>query len=250
MTLQEADDHENLPVTDLDEVTVVVKNKDEKRQQSSSASDKQPAPHSVTNITVGKPQPKPRSGVTLNQSSDSLSKATGSQAKATMEGQRISPNSSPALSDRNRRKMNADADSCTESHHELAGNLSGPKESQNQSISPPLPLQTGNTARHPSSNTLLDLKKNRSNSRENLLDTQVQNMFLESVQAPRRSNNTSAVGKAMPGEDKTKNGHNNNNAPSQGYTYSTADGQLRRYVAPNNAPVVGEEEKQKCCVIL
>ncbi|XP_025114575.1 protein phosphatase 1 regulatory subunit 16A-like isoform X2 [Pomacea canaliculata] len=246
----EADDHENLPVTDLDEVTVVVKNKDEKRQQSSSASDKQPAPHSVTNITVGKPQPKPRSGVTLNQSSDSLSKATGSQAKATMEGQRISPNSSPALSDRNRRKMNADADSCTESHHELAGNLSGPKESQNQSISPPLPLQTGNTARHPSSNTLLDLKKNRSNSRENLLDTQVQNMFLESVQAPRRSNNTSAVGKAMPGEDKTKNGHNNNNAPSQGYTYSTADGQLRRYVAPNNAPVVGEEEKQKCCVIL
>ncbi|XP_059176383.1 protein phosphatase 1 regulatory subunit 16A-like isoform X2 [Physella acuta] len=98
------------------------------------------------------------------------------------------------------------------------------------------------------------------------LEAQLQSMFLASV--PNRQARSTSVTSVTPPQlqfypppmmEKAKNGHNNNNntALSTASTNSTPqssfrDGQLRRFVAPTNAPIVGgdEDEKQKCCVIL
>lgn len=109
------------------------------------------------------------------------------------------------------------------------------------------------------------------------LDSHFQNMFLE-----RMANNTRPANKPTrsggsfrqqsqqkfyppPMMDKTKNGLNNNNntatevpPPSTstpavvGRGNSFRDGQLRRFVAPPNSPVVGadDDDKERCCVIL
>lgn len=99
--------------------------------------------------------------------------------------------------------------------------------------------------------TLADLKKQRAEvqprSRENSVDTQVQDMFLNSLN---NDNNRYSSGapprQAVVKEYRNQNGHNNNKMSS----YPTGDAPLRRFTAPGNAPVVGDEEKPACCILM
>ncbi|CAL1527636.1 unnamed protein product [Lymnaea stagnalis] len=107
-----------------------------------------------------------------------------------------------------------------------------------------------------------DLKRPQNNPQNDALQEQLQSMFLASV--PNRQNRSPSVNSSQlhfyppPMMEKAKNGHNiNNNSTAhnaQGGTPqgSIREGQLRRFVAPTSAPIVGgdEDEKQKCCVIL
>ena len=241
---QEAEEeHENMPATDLDEVTITVPS-DEDRQPPSPSADSvdgvvQPPspPAGVTTITIGKPIPQPRN---LGVSGDSLSKATGAQVhpandqRAVQQGasQRTEP---PSMQPVGPKTTLAPAQ--TNPNSRSASQASQPK--------PPQPVHpAASNDRRMSGSTLSDLKKQRSNSRENLLDLAVQDMFLDSVQGGRQQQNS------VPPGDKAKNGHNNNN--NNAMQFSATDGQLRRFVAPSHSPVVGgdDDEKQNCCVIL
>ncbi|CAG5122581.1 unnamed protein product [Candidula unifasciata] len=132
------------------------------------------------------------------------------------------------------------------------------------------PLLTGS-----SGSTLTDLKKHRSDVRrdslKDTLDAQFQKMFLETVPQINNRNSTASVTSNStpyqhlhiyppPMMEKAKNGHNSNSSTtsasltrsgstSSGPHSSFREGQLRKFVAPSNAPVVGGDEKQKCCVI-
>lgn len=112
------------------------------------------------------------------------------------------------------------------------------------------------TVRYPSGvpmGTLADLKKYRAEKSGTLrlrdsanLDTQVQNMFLQTVsysEHPR--DGYSASPKTKPDN---RNGHNN--SPSS--RPSITDRPLRRFTAPGNAQVIGgdEERKQRCCSVM
>ena len=126
---------------------------------------------------------------------------------------------------------------------------------------------SGSQPRYPSgvsSVSLSDLKKQRSEQRQvdvvdpyvqrrDNLEAQVQSMFLQSLQSDiMRPNTNSSILPSNGKKDKT-NGHNNNNsvnAPPPTRAYMN-DGQLRRYIAPNHAAVVGgDEDKTSCCVIM
>ncbi|XP_064611198.1 protein phosphatase 1 regulatory subunit 16A-like isoform X2 [Liolophura sinensis] len=112
------------------------------------------------------------------------------------------------------------------------------------------------TVRYPSGvpmGTLADLKKYRAEKSGTLrlrdsanLDTQVQNMFLQTVsysEHPR--DGYSASPKTKPDN---RNGHNN--SPSS--RSSITDRPLRRFTAPGNAQIIGgdDERKQRCCIIM
>lgn len=209
-----------------------------------------PPPAAVTTIPVDKPTPKPRN----LDNSDPPSQAPGPQPRpASTDPSGAHHQASPGGRQREpRASQSAGPDSLQASSTQ---NASGPR-SANQAPQPS-PLHPVHPAvsseRRQSGPTLLDLKKYRSNSRESLVDAAVQNMFLESVQSGRQqwSGNSSSAqhGNSVPvgPRDKAKNGHNNNN---NAVSYSAGDGQLRRFVAPNHSPVVGDDEKQDCCVIL
>lgn len=102
----------------------------------------------------------------------------------------------------------------------------------------------------PQSITLADLKRQRaeSRSRENSLtdiSSQVQNMFIHSLSSndSKKYSSSSLPGKEVPHKD--KNGHNTNNN-TQGYHHDA----VHKFKAPNSAPVIGEEEKHGCCVVM
>lgn len=98
--------------------------------------------------------------------------------------------------------------------------------------------------------TLSDLKRQRqeTRSRENsLIDMQVQNIFLSSLNAGgsnKYSTSPSAPVKESKIDYANKNGHNNNTQP-----FSHGE-PIRKYKAPNNVPVVGDDDKQNCCVLM
>lgn len=102
----------------------------------------------------------------------------------------------------------------------------------------------------PQSITLADLKRQRaeSRSRENSLtdiSSQVQNMFIHSLSSndSKKYSSSSLPGKEVPHKD--KNGHNTNNN-TQSYHHDA----VHKFKAPNSAPVIGEEEKHGCCVVM
>ncbi|XP_076449866.1 protein phosphatase 1 regulatory subunit 16A-like [Babylonia areolata] len=243
-SLMEAEEeHENQPATDIDEVTITVGNDEDRKSPSPPAS---PAamsatvevnsvdggqgqvispPAAVTTIQVNKPTPKPRSTVHPHpDSAGSIPSSTPAQG----------PYPSPPSS--------------SSSHR--AGGGSGPPPPHPQPLHPPVGGQQKGVGVGP---TLPSLKRERSNSRENLVDLAVQDMFLESVQGRRQHSDGTLQGNNSIAA-KTKNGHNNNNNNSSAASVlnSTTDGQLRRFVAPEHAQVIGgdESEKQSCCVIL
>ncbi|KAK7114150.1 protein phosphatase 1 regulatory subunit 16A-like isoform X1 [Littorina saxatilis] len=265
LLMEAEEDQENLRPTDLDEVNIVVTSDDDSRQQPSPPASKPDtldgtAPSAlptagVTTININRPTPKPRS---VNNP-DSLSKSTGAKAKPLAPSNSNRPNqpqqqrqSSPAnqrREDPTKQSNGQNAVQVADSQNASVQNASSDDEQTPPQSPPPHPGATHE--RRQSGSTLSDLKKHRSNSRENLLDQAVQNMFLDSVSGGRQQRpNPSGGGSPVQGRapvDKAKNGHNNNN---NAVHYNPADGQLRRYVAPTNAPVVGDDDKQNCCVIL
>lgn len=101
----------------------------------------------------------------------------------------------------------------------------------------------------PSSITLADLKRQRaeSRSRENSLtdiSSQVQNMFINSLSS---NNSKKYSSSSLPGKEphKDKNGHNTNNN-TQGYHPEA----VHKFKAPHSSPVIGEDDKQGCCVVM
>ncbi|KAL5022809.1 hypothetical protein ScPMuIL_001964 [Solemya velum] len=99
--------------------------------------------------------------------------------------------------------------------------------------------------------TLANLKKQRAEvqprSRDNSIDAQVQNMFLDSLNNDNKRY-SSGVQPRQPvvKEYRNQNGHNNNKTSA----YPTGDVPLRRFTAPGTAPVVGDEEKPACCILM
>lgn len=259
LSSQEAEEeHENSRITDLDEVTIVVTGDDERQPPSppapkpdvgsmDSAAHPTPPPSAVTTITINKPTPKPRN----LGNTDSSSQGAGLQPQPTpTDSSGAHHQASPGDPRRDPPASQPTGPSSLPAAAAATKNAPGPRPApQPQQLSHP----GASGERRQSGSTLSDLKKHRSNSRENLVDAAVQNMFLESVQSGRqqRSNNSSSAvqGNSMPmgPRDKAKNGHNNNN---NAVSYSASDGQLRRFVAPNHSPVVGDDEKPNCCVIL
>lgn len=256
MLMEAEEEHENVPATDLDEVTIVVTGEDDRQHpilsppSSSAAVDVPPSSNAVTTVSVNKPTPKPRSAVTVSSDHGTPAPPTSSQSQP--EPQR------PSL---NTRKVESDSLISQPPRNQPPPSQKAPVPRESNHAPPPPQIQGGGNVpsnqgrRQSPGSTLSDLKKHRSNSRENLVDIAMQSMFLESLQGGRRSNSSSGLqANSVPsgGErtDKTKNGHNNNNT-STGYSFSTSDGQLRRFVAPTHSRVVGEEEdKERCCVIL
>ncbi|KAL8616326.1 hypothetical protein ACOMHN_056269 [Nucella lapillus] len=295
-SLMEAEEeHDPVPSTDLDEVTVVVTNEDDHPPPSSSSSSSSPPtpssssssssppppssrriqdepdrappppavtvtapPPSVTTITINSRPPVVQSRPTQDAPSAS-SHAAQSQTSVPTDSHRPPPPQPPS---RNRPPSPAASSSDSGPKPVTTQNAageSGPNavtQNNNAASGPPrssygppvLPRQPVHPApatneRRPSGPTLSDLKRQRSNSRENLLDIAVQSMFLESLHGGRQQ----GVGGQGQGREKARNGHQN----SKGVHYSAADGQLRRYVSPTSDPVVGGDDgKQKCCVIL
>lgn len=153
----------------------------------------------------------------------------------------------------------------------LSGGKNNNRPAQSGNSSQDRPLLSGS-----SSSTLNDLKKQRSDVRrdslKDTLDAQFQKMFLETIpQINNRNSSASVMSNSTssyqhthiyppPMMEKTKNGHNANNSTASaplarsgsttsGPHSSFREGHLRRFVAPSNSPVVGGDEKQKCCVI-
>ncbi|XP_069113992.1 protein phosphatase 1 regulatory subunit 16A-like isoform X2 [Argopecten irradians] len=112
--------------------------------------------------------------------------------------------------------------------------------------------ESGSKVRYPSgtpSITLSDLKKHRSESRSrenSVIDTQVQNLFLSSLNSNNKKYSSSSLPRGdNPDHHTDSNGHNNNMK-----SYPNHSEGIRRFTAPGHAPAVGGEEKQGCCVIL
>nr|XP_022338838.1 protein phosphatase 1 regulatory subunit 16A-like isoform X2 [Crassostrea virginica] len=102
----------------------------------------------------------------------------------------------------------------------------------------------------PQSITLADLKRQRAESRSregSLTDisSQVQNMFINSLSTndSKKYSSSSLQGKEVPHKD--KNGHSTNNN-TQGYHPDA----VHKFKAPHNTPVIGDDEKQGCCVVM
>ena len=130
------------------------------------------------------------------------------------------------------------------------------------------PQVVSNQNRHPVPVTT-DQDKDK-DQRKNAVDAQFQSMFLDSVPNHRSLSSSSQQEprRFYPPPMMAKNGHNNNNnlnISSQGPTNSKPvnsnsaisssfrdrEGQLRRFVSPPTAPIVGgDEEKKGCCMIL
>lgn len=264
LLMEAEEEHEHVPATDLDEVTIVVSNEDDHSHPASQPpplstdttntppnTTTPPKTASVTTIAVNKPTPKPRSHATVPSSPEMHTQPAGSQSRSEAQ-----VSNKQLAGDGPKREMTVVQPPPVRapSVPQASPNVSLPQESNH--AGPPQPQAPGNQTRRQSGSTLIDLKKHRSNSRENLADIAMQSMFLESLQGGRRVNTSgsSPQGNSVAGgdrSDKTKNGHNNNNTTVQGYASSPNDGQLRRFVAPTHSRVVGEEEdKERCCVIL
>lgn len=225
LLMEAEEEHEHLPATDLDEVTIMVGSDEERKPPSPEVNcvdgggDSTPA--TITTIHVNKPTPKPRNLAHPANSSQPHPQPPTDSPKPTMSGNRSTdPNLPPA-----------GVPNSSQTPQVQKGGGSGPTPQPR-----PLHPQAGGGQKAPGP-TLSNLKRERSNSRENLVDQAVQDMFLESVHGGRG------------GPAKTKNGHNNNN---NAVHYTTSDGELRRFVAPEHSSVIGgdEEDRQQCCVIL
>lgn len=93
---------------------------------------------------------------------------------------------------------------------------------------------------------LSELKKYRSEgrSRENsVIDAQVQDMFLTSLQTRGNKYSTSPSQNKEEQQQHSKNNGHNNNTP---YFHNES---MKKFKAPGSAPVVGGEEKVGCCTI-
>lgn len=111
-----------------------------------------------------------------------------------------------------------------------------------------------------STGTLSDLKKQRAEQHKlgNGLDAQVQNLFLNSLSGDSRKYSSSGLHtQQQANKENTQNGknvRNNNNMSGQSRppTFFSDNGPLRRFSAPNSAPVIGDDDKFKhdCCAIL
>lgn len=95
---------------------------------------------------------------------------------------------------------------------------------------------------------LSELKKHRSESRSrenSVIDAQVQDMFLISLQTRGNKYSTSpSQNKEEQQQQHSKNNGHNNNTP-----YFPNES-MKKFKAPGGAPVVGGEEKEGCCTIL
>lgn len=227
-------------MTNLDEVTLVVGNDDDN-------------PHPTPTISVDHvdhpdgPAPKPKPLPKPRHTADHDTKFTPPPKPRVEANARPKSGMEDGSNRTSRPVSHDDRDGVDGSmgHNSSAPEVGGPG-------GPTLPPQHGEWRL--SSNTLSDLKQRRSNSRDNLLDAAVQNMFLEAAHGPRQAPPQRQPTIPHPyhppqPQDKGKNGHNNNN--NSAMHYSAQDGQLRRFVAPTNAPVVGGDDKNNsCCVIL
>ncbi|KAH9503466.1 hypothetical protein Btru_068005 [Bulinus truncatus] len=103
-------------------------------------------------------------------------------------------------------------------------------------------------------------RETEKDSPRDALEAHLQSMFLESV--PKSQGRQPQLHfYPPPMMEKAKNGLNNNNnaavlsvghQPANSPQSSFREGQMHRFVAPTNAPIVGgeEDEKHKCCIIL
>lgn len=240
---QAEDEPEHVPATDLDKVTVLVTEDVKQVSPSMHLTTATTTTVTASNITVkvSSPIPKPRNTTANASKPDSLSRATGNKINVSVDRPKLAVNNAQVPIEGSK----------TEAVPPVQ--LPTPDSSFDQSSANHVPLHhMGRTQQQPPKQpapTLPDLKKNRSNSRENLADNAMQNLFLESLQS--RHHGKPSTNSMRGGENKTKNGHNNNNTAPQGYAYSSGTGEMKRYVAPINSEVVGsDEEKQNCCVIL
>ncbi|XP_076470396.1 uncharacterized protein LOC143300534 isoform X2 [Babylonia areolata] len=254
------DEHDAVPSTDLDAVTVVVTGEDDPHPPFSSPglpptqedTYLPPAPAGVTITINSQPMDSPPTSPHTAQSQTMAS--TDSQkppSQLPSQGRsRPSPSDTVAVTQNSLGETGPKPSAMTQNTSDTSPkpkpqNASGPPRSTHASqVLPRQPVYPmPGHERRPSGSTLSDLKRQRSNSRESLLEIAVQSMFLESVQGGRQQQ-----GNSVPGREKAKNGHHHNNNAMH---YTASDGQLRRFVAPTTAPVVGGDEgKQKCCVIL
>ncbi|XP_013085828.2 protein phosphatase 1 regulatory subunit 16A-like isoform X2 [Biomphalaria glabrata] len=158
------------------------------------------------------------------------------------------PKPSPAPRNRSDQNVRISNSANRTSIDKLPGGNTSPAVAQRGSRSLPL-----NDPKRPPREPEKDPKKDA-------LEAHLQSMFLESI--PNRQNRQPQLHfYPPPMMDKAKNGHNNNNnatgaglghQPANAPQSSFREGQIHRFVAPTNAPIVGgeEDEKHKCCTIL
>lgn len=283
------EDKENSPATNIDDVQIIIdEEKPEPPKQSKQSSQppkqtsqppKQTSQPSKTTSPSSTRQPKPVDTTApsktspRNRSSErppgdrQSTNSRSSRHESPPQGQKVRPQHPPAgrqerpsshaetVPDKpNIPKSVSEQEVVRRRQQEKRGEAPGSRAKSNSyQLNNSETLPSAPNVRYPSgpqSITLADLKRQRaeSRSRENSLtdiSSQVQNMFIHSLSSndSKKYSSSSLPGKEVPHKD--KNGHNTNNN-TQSYHHDA----VHKFKAPNSAPVIGEEEKHGCCVVM
>ncbi|XP_048749788.2 protein phosphatase 1 regulatory subunit 16A-like isoform X3 [Ostrea edulis] len=265
------EDKENSPATNIEDVQLII---DEEKPEPAKQTSPPPArqPKTVDTTAPLKPSSGNRQAdrpPVERQSSSSRSNKQGPPLQSQPSQKPRPPNPPPSSRQEhpssqrettpdkpkpsNIPKSVSEQESLRRRQQEKRGDSSSPRLKSNTYQLNNSEAGTGSTVRYPSgptSITLADLKRQRaeSRSRENSLtdiSSQVQNMFINSLSTndTKKYSSSSLHGKEPPHKD--RNGHNTNNN-TQGYHPDA----VHKFKAPHSAPVIGEEEKQGCCVVM
>lgn len=283
------EDKENSPATNIDDVQIIIdEEKPEPPKQSKQSSHppkqtsqppKTTSPPAKTTSPSSTRQPKtvdttaPSKTSPRNRSTDrppgerQSTNSRSSRHESPPQGQKARPQPPPAgrqerpsshaetVSDKpNIPKSVSEQEVVRRRQQEKRGEAPGSRAKSNSyQLNNSESVPAAPNVRYPSgpqSITLADLKRQRaeSRSRENSLtdiSSQVQNMFIHSLSSndSKKYSSSSLPGKEVPHKD--KNGHNTNNN-TQSYHHDA----VHKFKAPNSAPVIGEEEKHGCCVVM
>lgn len=283
------EDKENSPATNIDDVQIIIdEEKPEPPKQSKQSSHppkqtsqppKTTSPPAKTTSPSSTRQPKtvdttaPSKTSPRNRSTDrppgerQSTNSRSSRHESPPQGQKARPQPPPAgrqerpsshaetMSDKpNIPKSVSEQEVVRRRQQEKRGEAPGSRAKSNSyQLNNSESVPAAPNVRYPSgpqSITLADLKRQRaeSRSRENSLtdiSSQVQNMFIHSLSSndSKKYSSSSLPGKEVPHKD--KNGHNTNNN-TQSYHHDA----VHKFKAPNSAPVIGEEEKHGCCVVM
>lgn len=283
------EDKENSPATNIDDVQIIIdEEKPEPPKQSKQSSHppkqtsqppKTTSPPAKTTSPSSTRQPKtvdttaPSKTSPRNRSTDrppgerQSTNSRSSRHESPPQGQKARPQPPPAgrqerpsshaetMSDKpNIPKSVSEQEVVRRRQQEKRGEAPGSRAKSNSyQLNNSESVPAAPNVRYPSgpqSITLADLKRQRaeSRSRENSLtdiSSQVQNMFIHSLSSndSKKYSSSSLPGKEVPHKD--KNGHNTNNN-TQSYHHDA----VHKFKAPKSAPVIGEEEKHGCCVVM
>lgn len=258
---------ENLPTTNIDDVELIIdeeiEKSDKEKEHSRENTNKPTRQDSGNKRNTEKPrQPESSRPSVQRQNQQNIP----NEANVPNEHKsRDNVEETPKRVENNRRQTPEQKTTEVTKAHSFRRKNESPPSSSNQrsaageNTSPSQNKPVDNSSppssqvRYPSgvpSITLSDLKRQRqeTRSRENsLIDMQVQNIFLSSLNAGgsnKYSTSPSAPVKESKIDYANKNGHNNNTQP-----FSHGE-PIRKYKAPNNVPVVGDDDKQNCCVLM